>query len=473
MSAGDTVQTIRRTAVLTILISAGLASGHWGQRDRATARGLIAPTFAVAAPIAGGPLSVHPANPRYFTDASGRAVYLTGSHFWTTIQSWDPAKGSAPSANGNSAFDTFAEYVAFLRDRNHNFTRLWTFDHFLYESTPSPWMRTGPGVAFDGLPKWDVSRVNNAYLDRLRSRVRQFRDYGIYVSVMFFRGNYARGAHPAWDAHPFNPANNVNEGLAGLTYDAYNGLNHAPSLALQKQHVRAVIDTLNDMDNVIWEIANEAQPGSYPWQEHLADYVRSYESRKPSQHLVGITSTYPNDNAALRATNADWISLGQTGYDPNNPPATTGEKIIVSDTDHHLLERVTVPWVWKAFLRGEHPILMENELGWNLEPVRRAMGHARALAQRINLAAMTPQNALAETGYSLVDPGVEHVVYAPGGGTFWVDLSKGSGKTFAVVWINPRTGAETPAPGVLGGNMRHDFSAPLNDSGAVLHLKRT
>ena len=32
--------------------------------------------------ITGGPLRVHPANGRYFTDASGRAIYLTGSHTW-------------------------------------------------------------------------------------------------------------------------------------------------------------------------------------------------------------------------------------------------------------------------------------------------------------------------------------------------------------------------------------------------------
>ena len=33
-----------------------------------------------------------PTNPRYFTDDSGRAIYLTGSHFWTTIQEWNEAK---------------------------------------------------------------------------------------------------------------------------------------------------------------------------------------------------------------------------------------------------------------------------------------------------------------------------------------------------------------------------------------------
>lgn len=32
-----------------------------------------------------GPLRVHPTNPRYFTDGRGKAIYLTGSHFWTAM----------------------------------------------------------------------------------------------------------------------------------------------------------------------------------------------------------------------------------------------------------------------------------------------------------------------------------------------------------------------------------------------------
>ena len=141
-------------------------------------------------------------------------------------------------------------------------------------------MRTGPGTALDGKPKWDVSKVNQAYLNRLRDRVQQFRENGIYVSFMFFRGIIRREHLP------------VGTRLAGLTYDDYNATSHARCLELQ---------TLNDIDNVIWEIANEAQPESYPWQQHPADYVRSYESGKP-------TSAHPKDNVRLYATTADWIS---------------------------------------------------------------------------------------------------------------------------------------------------------------------
>ena len=32
-----------------------------------------------------GPLCVHPDNPRYFTDGTGKAVYLTGAHTWNNL----------------------------------------------------------------------------------------------------------------------------------------------------------------------------------------------------------------------------------------------------------------------------------------------------------------------------------------------------------------------------------------------------
>jgi hypothetical protein len=33
-----------------------------------------------------GTLRKHPTNPRYFTDDSGQAIYLTGSHAWAVLQ---------------------------------------------------------------------------------------------------------------------------------------------------------------------------------------------------------------------------------------------------------------------------------------------------------------------------------------------------------------------------------------------------
>ncbi|HRZ37936.1 MAG TPA: hypothetical protein P5534_16430 [Candidatus Paceibacterota bacterium] len=67
-----------------------------------------------------GPLRVHPANPRYFADATGRAVYLTGAHTWPNLV--DQGLTDPPKPFG---FDT---YLASLNRFGHNFIRLWTWE---------------------------------------------------------------------------------------------------------------------------------------------------------------------------------------------------------------------------------------------------------------------------------------------------------------------------------------------------------
>lgn len=67
-----------------------------------------------------GPIQVSPANPRYFTDGSGRAIYLTGSHYWLNLQD---GGFTDPSPTFN-----YENWLDFLQSNNHNFFRLWTWE---------------------------------------------------------------------------------------------------------------------------------------------------------------------------------------------------------------------------------------------------------------------------------------------------------------------------------------------------------
>jgi hypothetical protein len=110
-----------------------------------------------------GPLRVHPQNSRYFTDGSGRAIYLTGSHTWSNLQDQGPKDPPPP-------FD-YGRYLDFLRERNHNVIRLWAWEQARWAPwsdgkgpnpadwfiRPNPYARTGPGMALDGKPKFDLS----------------------------------------------------------------------------------------------------------------------------------------------------------------------------------------------------------------------------------------------------------------------------------------------------------------------------
>jgi hypothetical protein len=139
------------------------------------------------------PLKALATNPNYFTDGSGKAIYLTGSHTWNTLQDWGTNDTIQPL--------DFQAFVKFLVSNHHNFTLLWATELPKFAGlpteaksppdfivSPQPWQRTGPGNASDGKVKFDLSKFNQAYFDRLRDRVEKLNAAGIYAGVYFFTG---------------------------------------------------------------------------------------------------------------------------------------------------------------------------------------------------------------------------------------------------------------------------------------------
>lgn len=488
--------------VVALAICLSTAQSSHGQEQKSFAR---------------GPLRVHPTNPRYFTDGtksadgSLRTVYLTGTHTWNNFQDLGPTDPPA-------AFD-FDAYLDLLEKHHHNFIRLWRYELTKWKGwvdgpasiqycTPHPWQRTGPGVALDGLPKFNFERSNEAYYDRLRSRVEAAGKHGIYVSIMLFEGWELRTQPTLWNGHLMNAANNVN-GIDGNPSGDGRGLEVQKLqidaiTKLQQAYIRKIIDAVNDLDNVLYEISNESLylPAIQNWQEQMVRYINEYQASKPKQHPTGITNLVAGGkekiaaNDALFVSPADWVSPGLTIWGPAdpysiNPPATNGKKIEILDSDHtwnnacfvrNTNDRADQAWVWKSFVRGYHPIYMDPlELAQPnavmeyaktnaaaIVAARAAMGHTRLLAERINLAAATPKDALASSGFCLANPGQEYVIYAPDGKVS-VDLSGGSGQ-FKVEWIHPTAGTIKPGVSITGG-VKQQFAAPFAGD-AVLRLSK-
>jgi hypothetical protein len=429
-----------------------------------------------------GPLRTHPENRRYFADASGRAVYLTGSHTWPSVVDHGP---SDPPPK----FD-FAAYLDFLARYGHNFTRLWTWEltswdarsaggSKLHTAQPHPFARTGPGEAQDGKPKFDLGKLDPAYFDRLRSRVEAAGRRGIYASVMLFEGWGLQFVTDAWKRHPFHPDNNVN----GIGRDVAQGvdihtLKHPKIVAVHEAYARKVVDTLNGLDNVLYEISNENHPPSTEWQYHVIRLLKDYERTKAKQHPVGMTFQYKGgSNKTLFASPADWISPNPEGGYRDDPPAADGRKVIVNDTDHLWGLGGNAPWVWKSFLRGMNPIFMDPYDGLVLgekfepkyEPVRKALGVTLRVAREFDLAAMTPRNELASSRYCLAGQGkrgMEYVVYVPKGVEVAVNLADTQGK-LTVKWLDPVSGTGTSCGQADAGGKR-TFALPRPGNAVLL-----
>ena len=491
-----------------------------------------------------GPLVVSATNPRYFAvnSASGteRAVYLTGSHIWNNLQDGlgpGPACASVPEQNDYDA------YLTFLEQRGHNFIRLWRWEQFTSQAaggnfhlcmTPQPWPRVGAGGAKDGKPKFDLSRFDPVYFDRLRQRVIAAGNRGIYVAVMLFDG-WGLHLSPAPDnveGHPFHAANNIN-GIGIRTIVDYQVLPLDPRVqALQEAYIKTVVDTLHDLPNVLWEVANESSGGgtvdedfakamgmseipdwgdSTAWQYWVIDLVKRHERERGYEaHPIGMTMQFPvadqtRVNAVLYASQADWISPGYDdeifaggghpmapGSPParwfDDPPAADGKKVIITDTDHYAPGKGDALWAWKSFLRGHHPILMDfgivdvvkpldPSLGVppfeSYEPARYAMGDTRRYAERMNLIRMEPRGDLTSTGFALVDVGREYLVLQPDetSSTFTVEVPAG---TYAVEWFSVAARETVRAdPVTVKDTERCTFQPPFAARGpTVLYLHR-
>jgi len=395
---------------------------------------------------AAGPLCVSKVNSRYFTDDTSKAIYLTGSHTWNNLVDIGP---SDPPPK----FD-YTKFLDYLESRNHNFFRLWTWDLVKWDTTnnslgkktvhtvaPHKWLRTGPGLALDGKPKFNLEKFNPEYFKRLGKRVKAAQKRGMYAAVMLFEGWGMQFCPDAWQWHPFNPKNNINGVDGDLNgdgrgFEVYTLADPALT-AIQEAYVRKVIDTINEFDNVLYEISNENHPPSLHWQYHMIDFIHDYEAQKPKQHPVGMTFQYRGGtNRDLFKSPAEWISphSPKGGY-KDDPPANDGKKVIILDTDHLGGIAGNRYWVWKSFLRGMNPIFMdpydEGVLGLNpfnpkWDRLRRALGHTRTYAEKIDLINMVPSNDMSSTGYCLAAVPTEYLVYQPvSNGNFTIKVIQG------------------------------------------------
>lgn len=495
-----------------------------------------------------GPLKVSTKNPRYFTppaqDGSAeRAVYLTGSHIWNNFH--DGMGPGAGTPDEPERFD-FDGYLRFLRERGHNYIRLWRWEHarsqaaagnFHLNMTPQPWVRTGPGTAKDGKPRFDLERLDEAYFDRLRERVVKAGEAGIYVGVLLFDG-WALHLSPPPDhieGHPFHALNNVN-GVSATSIDDLQVLPlDARVQAVEEACIRRVVDTLHDLPNVLWEVANEStgdgsvtkefaaflgmtEPpvwgDSTEWQYWVIDVVKRHEAESGYDvHPIGMSMQFPvrdqtRVNEPLLRSRAEWISPGYDdeiftegrhpmapGSPPSrwyaDPPPADGAKVVLNDTDHYA-QAADALWAWKSFLRGHHPVLMDYGLIGGFEPggapapvsgvppfetyeaARYAMGDTRAYAERVGLIDMEPRGDLASTGFALANPGREYLVLQPSEtvDAFTVTLEPG---TYAAEWHSLGSRATQSSEDVtVGAAEAVRFSPPFADAGpAVLYLRRT
>jgi hypothetical protein len=453
---------------------------------------LMGVSVTVAAP-ATGPLRQSSANPRYFADPSGRIIHVTGLHTWANLQ-------DQGATNPPPKFD-FDHYLDQLERYHHNFIRLWSWEEARWAPwsdgkngnpsdwyiSPNPYSRTGRELALDGKPKFDLEKFDEAYFSRLRERVQKAGRRGIYVSIMLFQGWSSEkgwlGGKP-WDGHPFNPKNNVQH------FDGNPGGSGGPSLNLaavrdmQSKYLRKVIGTVDDLDNVLFEVTNEG--GNKDWDWWVVNTVHDFEKSKPKQHPVGLTAHGSESNDEILASPADWFSPGSSSWLDlkTDPREADGRKVSLVDTDHVWGVGGNPQWAWEVFMRGHNLLFMDpyNDPQWepilaregvhvdDLEGTRRAMGIAHQWSERLNLAKTIPARDISSTGFCLANPGVEYLIFQPNSNeSFIAKIPEGD---FRFEWFNPFTGKTEKSGEIHIRAGETTFKAPFAGSSALYLKKR-
>jgi hypothetical protein len=326
--------------------------------------------------------------------------------------------------------------------------------------------------------KYDLSILNQAYFDLKRSFVAAAQERGIYVGVMLFQGwsGCCEASIPDWPRHPMNKKNNVN-GIDGdpdgMNYGKQvHSLENPEIVKFQEAYVRKMIDTLNDFDNLIWEVGNETIKSSIPWKAHMVQFIRHCESNKPKQHILLTGTGNGVGNESISVTRSDtfspcvvtkWASLD----DPfiGNPPVP-GEKPgipIILDNDHlgnHFLRFTPLNqrnWTWKSFTRGNHPLHMDcYDVYWDgaapssghpipgvsthphYDPQRKSLGDVQRFAEKMDLARMKPtaDPLICSNAFCLACEGKEYLAYQPevnGAVSLRLPLGKYKAETFNTI----------------------------------------
>jgi hypothetical protein len=427
------------------------------------------------------PLQKSAVNPRYFTDGTN-AVYLTGEHIPTDFQLWT----GAPPVD-------FVNFTDTLQAKNHNLLRLWNLDtpegthldNSVGSITPVQFSRSSTPGAADG-NKFDLTQLNQSYFDQLRSRVITAGSKGIYVAIMLTNGLAETGLY-TWNNGMYNPANNINGGTT--TQHTQYRLSNTAWVNFLDAYADKVVDTVNDLDNVLYEISNEANVGSSSWQDHVIARIKAREASLPKQHMLGKTSF---DNSAddttinndLSASGADWVSFAgrgnpTAGLYTSTVPYAPSNKVSILDTDHTTgfgstaQEAMLDQWVWKSLTHGHNPEYITPLSGYpggfvHLASVESQLGYAKTMADRCDLLNMIPDDTKSSAGtYGIVNLNKEYLVYQPSNASFTVTLPA---QTFSMEWMNPVTGALTTPVNFNATAGANTFNLPSGQTSGVLHL---
>jgi len=172
-----------------------------------------------------------------------------------------------------------------------------------------PWARSGQGTANDGLSKYDLTKFNPWYFDRLREFAQSCDETGLIFIHNFYNTHNVleTGAH--WVDFPWRPANCIND--TGLPEPAFDADGHSVHIAntffdasdprrreLHRAYILHGLDVLKGHPNVVHGLAFQ-YAGPLAFQQFFLDTVAEWEKANGQTVRLAITTSQDTTDAIL------------------------------------------------------------------------------------------------------------------------------------------------------------------------------
>lgn len=172
-----------------------------------------------------------------------------------------------------------------------------------------PFARSGQGTAYDGLSKYDLTKYNDFYWNRLK----KFADLADQKGLVLLHQNYFQhniieaGAH--WADSPWRPANNINNTgfpepvpYAGdkriFFAEQFYDITHPVRRELHRKFIRQCLDNFKGNNSVIQLISAE-YTGPLHFVEFWLDVIAEWEKETGEKPLIALSTTKDVQDAIL------------------------------------------------------------------------------------------------------------------------------------------------------------------------------
>ncbi|MCF7668824.1 MAG: cellulase family glycosylhydrolase [Verrucomicrobia bacterium] len=459
---------------------------------------LIGTLTALAYASIASPLALHPENPHYFLYKGEPTVLVTsGEHYGAVL---------------NLDFD-YKTYFRTLHEDGLNNTRTFSgayvepqgaFNIARNTLAPGPhkficpWARSGEPGYTGGGNKFDLTKWNQAYFERLRDFVATAAEYDVIVEMNLFCPFYGE---EQWKLSPQNTINNIN-GISDIERtQAYTLDKNGNLLKFQEEMTQKIVTELNQFDNLYYEICNEPYFGgvTMEWQYHIAEIIRDTESRLPKKHLI--SRNVANDkakvtdpNPAISIFNFHYATPPATvdmNYGLNKPIGDNETGFRGTDTLHYRMEG------WEFILAGgalynnlDYSFTVDYENGTFEYPdsqpgsgnpaLRRQLGILKRFIEGFDFIRMHPDDTLIKGGlpenahaYVLAEKGKQYAAYIFSDKRkdknieLTVDIPKGK---YTVEWINTLHGRIDKKESITHSGGNKSLRSPAFDKDVALKI---